>query len=88
MHVYVKLMLERHRVDCGLYPTTAEGLHALYRAPAGRARWRGPYLEGEPPLLDPWGRDFVYRSDGATFVLLSAGEDGVAGTPDDIGGNE
>lgn len=35
--------LEQYRIHMGSYPSTEEGLMALYRAPAGReARWRGP----------------------------------------------
>jgi hypothetical protein len=35
---------------------------------------------------DPWGRAFLYQSDGATYRLVSSGEDGRFGTVDDIGG--
>ncbi|MBX3354729.1 MAG: type II secretion system protein GspG [Phycisphaeraceae bacterium] len=50
--------------------------------------------EGEPPmlrnrkqLLDPWGRPFTIRVPGVVnydFDIVSAGEDGELGTPDDI----
>jgi len=35
------------------------------------------YLERVP--LDPWGRPYVYLSDGARFTLKSYGADGVEG---------
>lgn len=50
--------------------------------------------EGEPPMLknrkqlnDPWGRPFTIRIPGAVnydYDILSYGEDGEAGTPDDV----
>ena len=50
--------------------------------------------EGEPPMLknrkqlnDPWGRPFIIRIPGVAnydYDILSYGEDGEAGTPDDV----
>jgi general secretion pathway protein G len=73
--------LEAFRLDVGRYPTNAEGLQALMQAPAGDARWRGPYLKGSLPL-DPWGSPYQYRSPGTAgrdFDLLSYGRDRAAG---------
>jgi len=79
--------LGAYRSHCGAYPSTEQGLAALFAKPAGApASWKGPYLEGRPPVRDAWGRDFAYRSDGRTYTLASAGEDGRFGTDDDIGG--
>jgi len=33
---------------------------------------------------DPWGNPYIYRQEGNSFTVLSAGEDGVEGTGDDI----
>src|SRR6201993_5551762 len=52
----LKTSLDTMRLDIGRYPTAEEGLDLLVRAPSEpslRARWHGPYLEGEVPL-DPW----------------------------------
>jgi hypothetical protein len=34
--------------------------------------------------LDPWGRSFVYNKNDFTFIVFSAGADGIEGTRDDI----
>ena len=84
IRVYVGMALETYRAHCGAYPTTLE---ALFTKPvSSSADWRGPYLEGQPPVLDPWGREFVYVSDRTSFKLSSPGPDGMIGTADDIGG--
>lgn len=41
-------------------------------------------LKGMPHTVDPWGRHFIYRVSGNSYILRSAGPDGVEGTPDDI----
>lgn len=72
--------LDTFRLDAGRYPTTEEGLQALWRKPSGLDRWDGPYLKKEVPL-DPWGRPYVYRSPGehGPYDLLSYGADGAPG---------
>lgn len=85
---FVALMLEQYREHCTCYPSTQEGLAALFARPEGNERWRGPYVDGRPPVVDPWGREFLYRSDRLTYELVSAGEDGTFGTADDIGGKK
>ncbi len=85
MRVFVVLALETYRAHCFAYPRALAG---LFETPAGISEdWRGPYLEGRPPVLDPWGTEWGYMSDGASFKLTSAGPDGTIGTGDDIGGN-
>ena len=75
--------LKMYRLDNGDYPTTAQGLDALARAPTvpplARAWAAGGYLEQVP--VDPWGRAYVYRSPGESggFDLLSLGKDGKPG---------
>ncbi len=68
-------------IDTGRYPTQAEGLAALLAVPDGAAGWRGPYLDGESQLTDPWGRPFTYASPGASspFSLSTLGRDGMPG---------
>jgi general secretion pathway protein G len=75
--------LKMYRLDNGDYPTTAQGLAALAKAPTtpplARAWAAGGYLEQVP--VDPWGRAYVYRSPGEAggFDLLSLGKDGKPG---------
>lgn len=73
--------LDQYRIDVGRYPTTEQGLTALFRQPGGEPKWAGPYLAKEPPL-DPWGRPYEYRTvsaPGKDFEITSRGKDGVAG---------
>lgn len=76
--------LDTYRLHAGQYPTTAEGLAALWEPPPGAAatRWRGPYLRRAIPL-DPWGRAYKYLSPGEVnargYDLLSFGADGAPG---------
>jgi general secretion pathway protein G len=77
--------LDAYRLDNGRYPTTSQGLAALWQAPTDEGRpvaWRGPYLRKDVPL-DPWGRAYIYKSPGeqnpAGYDLVSYGADGQAG---------
>jgi len=90
----LKAMLEMFRIDCGRYPTTAEGLKVLIAAPADGSltNWRGPY--SDPPRVpkDPWGHAYIYRFPAIHstngYDLYSLGPDGVSKSggndPDDI----
>ena len=79
--VNLKSALQLFYIDEGRYPTEAEGLGALIQAPSGADGWKGPYLDGEAAVRDPWDRLLIYRSpgDNAPFNLLSYGRDGRAG---------
>lgn len=76
--------VETFRLEVGRLPTAAEGLGVLVKAPddeAGRARWRGPYLDEGVPA-DPWGHPYQYSipgRDGLPFALYSFGADGKPG---------
>lgn len=77
--------LDAYRLDNGRYPTTEQGLGALWQQPTAAPRpstWRGPYLRQAPPA-DPWGAAFVYRFPGERtpngFDLSSLGADGASG---------
>lgn len=70
---YVK-NLDMYYTDCGVYPTTEEGLQALVEKPASCPNWGPePYIKRVNP--DPWRNDFVYESNGSEFVLKSLGKD-------------
>ena len=72
--------LDTYRLDNGAYPSTQDGLAALWKAPngGGAPNWRGPYTRKEIPL-DPWGHPYVYVSPGQAnpsgFDLLTYGRD-------------
>lgn len=80
--------LQTYFLDCGRFPTTEQGLRALWEKPVlypVPEDWNGPYLEREPGH-DPWGTDFEYLSsessimpsevpEGLPYVLISYGAD-------------
>jgi general secretion pathway protein G len=76
--------LDAYRLDNGRYPTTEQGLAALWEKPTvdPPANWRAPYLR-KPVPLDPWGRPYNYLSPGQVnpqgYDLLSYGADGTPG---------
>ena len=72
--------LDTYRLDVGQYPTTQQGLGALYARPSGLAKWNGPYIQKAVPP-DPWGRPYQYKSPGdhGDFDVFSFGKDGQVG---------
>ena len=72
--------LDTYRLDTGHYPTTEQGLAALFTAPANEAKWQGPYLKKTVPL-DPWGNAYIYKSPGehGDVDISSYGSDGQPG---------
>ena len=73
--------LDAYRLDTGHYPSTTQGLAALYARPSDEPKWNGPYLQKTPPA-DPWGQPYQYRQPGTgdtEFDLLSFGKDGRQG---------
>ena len=76
--------LDAYRLDNGSYPSTAQGLGALWERPtiAPPANWKSPYLRKAVPE-DPWGHAYVYLSPGRvnpqSYDLLSYGADGRVG---------
>jgi type II secretion system protein G len=87
----IPAVLELFRSQCGRYPTTAEGLHALLERPPDPellGKWTGPYLREPDSLKDVWSGEFLYVCPGVhhpdSFDLSSAGPDGLPDTLDDI----
>lgn len=76
--------LDLYYLDNGRYPTTAEGLAALYAKPAGSTNWNGPYLRGNGVPKDPWNNPYIYRSpgQGRPYEIVSLGSDGREGGTD------
>lgn len=76
--------LDAYRLDNGHYPTTQQGLDALWQMPTidPPTNWRGPYLR-KPVPLDPWGAAYIYLSPGQVnptgYDLLTYGADGKPG---------
>jgi general secretion pathway protein G len=75
----IESALELFYIDNHRYPTTEEGLAVLAEpTPELAGRWAGPYLKNAETLADPWGRGYLYRSDGKGVEIVSLGRDGVA----------
>lgn len=75
--------LKMYELDNGRFPKTDEGLNALLSKPASALNWNGPYLEKKP--LDPWQREYQYKSPGQhriDYDLYSLGRDGVESADD------
>ena len=77
--------LDAYRLDNGLYPTTEQGLAALWEQPSLEPRpsnWRGPYLRKRVPN-DPWDNPYIYLSPGEVsrqgYDLFSYGADAQPG---------
>jgi len=77
--------LDAYRLDNGRYPTSEQGLDALWQEPTAEPRptnWRGPYLRKAVPA-DPWGNPYVFVSPGEVnargYDLISLGADGALG---------
>jgi general secretion pathway protein G len=76
--------LDAYRLDNGTYPTTQQGLGALWEKPTmdPPPNWRTPYLRKAVPV-DPWGRPYVYMFPGqqnpSGYDLISYGADGKPG---------
>jgi len=72
--------LEMYRLNNNHYPSTNQGLEALVSQPSGfpePKNWR-PVLRPSQ-LVDVWGNEYVYISDGPGFDLMSLGADGQEG---------
>jgi len=79
-----RLALQSYFLDCGAYPSTAQGLAALWEKPVLAPvppRWDGPYTDRQIPK-DPWGYDYMYKNPGdknLPFTIMSYGADGKSG---------
>jgi general secretion pathway protein G len=85
--------LDFFQLDMKRYPTTEEGLAALWSKDAledeeEAASWKGPYLKDRTDK-DLWGSEWIYRApseirEGAPFDIISIGPDKEEDTEDDI----
>ena len=73
--------LDLYRLEVGRYPTQEEGVIALVEAPPGLSKWNGPYLKKKEAIVDPWGRQFLYKVPGqhGDYDLYTLGADNTQG---------
>ncbi len=81
----IGIALDQYAKDNGDYPSTEQGLTALWEKPELPpipTNWLDPYL-AIPITKDPWGNDYVYIRPGVHnrygYDLLSFGSDGREG---------
>ncbi len=77
------LALDSYYMDVGEYPTSEQGLNALFTKPVSLSNdnWDGPYLSKAIPK-DPWGNDYQYYvpgENGLPYGIISLGKDGAEG---------
>ncbi len=79
-------VLDRFKLDNGVYPSTEEGLHALIENPSEE---KYPdydnhgYVAKKNLPKDSWKNEFVYINMGSTIDLISLGADRKEGGEDD-----
>jgi general secretion pathway protein G len=81
-----KAALQSYYIDCGRFPSTPQGLMALWEKPLLSpvpANWHGPYIDKEI-ASDPWGNSYFYeekqnRDGQLPFTIMSLGADGREG---------
>lgn len=78
--VALEQALDQYRLDTGHYPSTEQGLLALFVKPSDEPRWEGPYLKKQAPP-DPWGKPYLYKQPGehGELDLFSYGNDSQPG---------
>lgn len=81
--------LEQYKNIGGMYPTTTQGLEALFKKPADSPRPRRwiQTIDKEEALYDPWDTKYKYQYPGSKDPnrpeIISAGPDKAFGTDDD-----
>jgi general secretion pathway protein G len=73
----LETVLDLYKLDVGRYPSTAQGLAALFSRPDGVEEWNGPYLKKADGVLDPWNNPYHYRAPGehGAFDIHTLGAD-------------
>lgn len=77
----IETVLDLYKLETGRYPSSQEGLLALWERPATSRSWNGPYVKRREMLADPWGQVFLYQYPGRNheYDLYTLGADHAAG---------
>ncbi|MDF1691724.1 MAG: type II secretion system major pseudopilin GspG [Zhongshania sp.] len=80
----ISMALHQYKLDNNRYPSSAQGLMALYIAPEIdplALKWNGPYINRETLIHDPWNNAYLYTSSDAPpgFSVSSLGADSKVG---------
>jgi general secretion pathway protein G len=74
--------LDQYKLDCGFYPLSEQGLDALVSKPGGReCRNYNPdgYIRDGRVPRDGFDNEFLYESDGRTYLIKSLGNNNQPG---------
>lgn len=80
----LSIAVNSYFLDSGRYPSTEQGLEALWEKPVLEPLpkgWDGPYLDKKLPR-DPWGHEYEYRApgpQGLPFGIRCFAADGLEG---------
>ncbi|WP_295877656.1 type II secretion system major pseudopilin GspG [uncultured Zhongshania sp.] len=80
----ISVALHQYKLDNKRYPTTEQNLLALFERPQIKPLahfWKGPYINRETLIHDPWKNAYLYESSDAppAFELTTLGADGQLG---------
>lgn len=85
----IESALKMYKLDSGIYPNTEQGISALIKKPSSEPipkNWKkGGYLDSSSLPVDPWGKEYIYRSPGdedRDYEIISFGSDGKEGGED------
>lgn len=80
----ISVALHQYKLDNKRYPSSKQGLMALLQQPTSEPRvplWKGPYVNRESIILDPWKNPYQYESSDAPpgFEIRTLGADAKEG---------
>jgi general secretion pathway protein G len=80
----LSVALHLYKLDNNRYPSSEQGLIALFEKPLTMPvtpLWRGPYINRQTLIYDPWNNIYLYESSVAPpdFEVSTLGADGVLG---------
>jgi general secretion pathway protein G len=83
----ISVALHQYKLDNKRYPTSDQGLLALFEKPRLEPLaplWKGPYINRETLIHDPWKNAYLYTSSAAPpgFEITTLGADAKAGGTD------
>jgi general secretion pathway protein G len=79
----LSMAMRNYIIDMGAPPESGGSLDVLWKKPSSdEGKWRGPYVDNEDALKDPWDHPYILVIPGqynADFDIVSYGADGQPG---------
>ena len=76
--------VDQYRFDVKQFPTSLDELIDKPSDSTLANRWAGPYLNVKKLPLDPWDKEYKFRTQDDGYLIWSTGPDGQDGSDDDI----